>query len=222
MYGLERGLFPGSCSWYTGTPCEDTSPLGECDNGDTCDGHGYCDPNLKSGQCTDTTPSDCYKAVCTGSSVDCIQDLAPADAGTPCEDTAPLGECDNGDTCDDDGVCLDNLEPATTVCRESAGGCDIAEKCTGSSAECPADTYISCLTDSSLCEFDKEPDTLGEQFRLIFTPDTSISGWKLKASNPGQFYYSVMYYGPGDEDVTITLPKPFVTQERYPSTSIAG
>ena len=31
----------------------------------------------------DTTPSDCYNAVCTGSSVDCFQDLAPGTQELP-------------------------------------------------------------------------------------------------------------------------------------------
>jgi hypothetical protein len=34
----------------------------------------------------------------------------------------------------------DGFVPSTVVCRPSAGPCDVAETCTGSSASCPADT----------------------------------------------------------------------------------
>ncbi len=38
-----------------------------------------------------------------------------------------------------DGLCKPTYEPATTVCRAPAGDCDLADTCTGSSADCPAD-----------------------------------------------------------------------------------
>ena len=199
----------------SGYPCGSNFE-NDCDEADTCDGSGYCDNNLKTTgtPCPDTI-DDCYIARCdTGT---CEQQLSGSyqPSGYPCGDLT-LGVCDDADSCNAAGTCLDNFKPSDTVCRESAGGCDIAEKCTGSSATCPDDVLTSCLTDSSLCGFDKNPDAAGQQFRLIFTPNNTPSSWKLKASNPGQFYYNVMYYGAGNEIVTITLPEPFVTQGAMP------
>src|SRR5436309_245224 len=56
------------------------------------------------------------------------------------------GVLDPGEQCDDgnvqDGDCCSStcrFEPATTLCRPAAGGCDVAEFCTGASGSCPAD-----------------------------------------------------------------------------------
>jgi hypothetical protein len=89
-----------------------------------------------------------------------------------------------------------------------------------------ADVFIvqpGTLTDSSLCVFDRDPETEKREFRLIFTPDITNS-YKLNASNPGQFFYNILYGGlvddpaePGDTvTFTITLPYPFVTQGAMP------
>ena len=53
------------------------------------------------------------------------------DAGEQCDD----GNSTAGDCCSP--IC--QFESAATVCRTSAGACDPAETCTGSSATCPAD-----------------------------------------------------------------------------------
>ncbi len=63
------------------------------------------------------------------------------------------------------------------------------------------------MTDTMLCSLP------GDQFKLVFTPDQNAQGsWKLNASNPGQYYYNYFYIGTGNEDITITLPYPWVTQ----------
>jgi uncharacterized repeat protein (TIGR01451 family) len=77
----------------------------------------------------------------------------------------------------------------------------------------------SKVTDSSLCEFDRDPEIDGRQFRLIFTQDPhNPSTYKLTSSNPGQFYYNVFYYGEEGEEVTmrITIPYPFITHGATP------
>lgn len=82
--------------------------------------------------------------------------------------TIDLSECGNGviesmEQCDDgntaNGDCCSSscqLEANTTVCRASAGVCDIAETCTGSSATCPAQTFQSssmvCRAASGECD----------------------------------------------------------------------
>jgi hypothetical protein len=51
--------------------------------------------------------------------------------------------------CSGTSVCCDgcNIRPSSTVCRASAGSCDVAETCSGL-AVCPADTY---QTSSTVC-----------------------------------------------------------------------
>jgi len=71
-----------------------------------------------------------------------IKLVAPASV---CGDGVITGseQCDdganNGKTCCDPKTCM--FSNSTTVCRPVAGGCDIAETCTGSSNACPADTF---------------------------------------------------------------------------------
>jgi uncharacterized repeat protein (TIGR01451 family) len=76
------------------------------------------------------------------------------------------------------------------------------------------------VTSSSLCTFDVDPNRDGAQFRLIYTPDQSISVNKLNASNPGQFFYNVLHYNdpedPTDNSVTLNIPYPFVTHGATP------
>jgi hypothetical protein len=43
-----------------------------------------------------------------------------------------------------------------------------------------------------------------------------MGSWKLNASNPGQYYYNIFYSGAGDEDITVTIPYPWVTQGAMP------
>src|SRR5262249_45285659 len=79
----------------------------------------------------------------------------------------------------------------------------------------PTPTPQSALTDSSLCTFDVDSDTAGNQFRLILTPDQNNQAvWKLNASNPGQFSYNTFCLG--CTTLNVTLPYPFVTQGAVP------
>ena len=66
-------------------------------------------------------------------------------------------ECDDGDT--DPGDCCSptcQYESAATECRASAGACDIAENCTGTSANCPADAFgpvtTECRAAAGVCD----------------------------------------------------------------------
>jgi hypothetical protein len=104
------------------------------------------------------------------------------------------------------------LDGDSLTCESSGGG----GGCFGAEAETGA-CGVSSITDSSLCTFDTDSAVDGSQFRLIFTQDpTSPSTFKLTASNPGQFYYNVFYFGVGNTGVKITLPYPFVTQGATP------
>src|SRR5262249_45307330 len=106
--------------------------------------------NLSAGEvvtCTFTNTNLCAgkecndNNVCTTDSCDpntgqCVNDPAP-NVGNACGDQSS-GVCDNPNTCDPAGHCQDNFKPSTTICRASAGQCDVAESCTGTSAACPA------------------------------------------------------------------------------------
>jgi hypothetical protein len=71
--------------------------------------------------------------------VDVTGDYANKTIGTDCQ--ARSAACQLDDTCDGYGHCRVNYRPATFVCRASAGFCDVAENCTGSSPDCPADAF---------------------------------------------------------------------------------
>src|SRR5439155_1064549 len=53
----------------------------------------------------------------------------------------------------------DVFRPSTTACRPSAGACDAAEDCTGSSATCPVDAKepagTACTDDGNACSRDE-------------------------------------------------------------------
>jgi cysteine-rich repeat protein len=90
--------------------------------------------------------------------VDHLEEVEFAEFTDTTIDLSTLSDCGNGfvegpEQCDDgntaDGDCCSSscqFEPNTTVCRASAGVCDIAETCTGSSATCPSETFQSPST----------------------------------------------------------------------------
>jgi hypothetical protein len=81
----------------------------------------------------------------------------------------------------------------------------------------------SAATDSSLCLFDRHPDTDPREFRLLFTPDVqAMPRYKLTASNPGQFFYGAFHIGDGPATFELTLPYPFVTQGAMPVHVYSG
>ena len=66
-------------------------------------------------------------------------------SGTLCGDD-PMGDCDAPDQCDNSGNCVDMVQPNTEVCRDAASDCDVKEKCTGTSKDCPDDVFQSSGT----------------------------------------------------------------------------
>ena len=125
----------------SGTACGNLTP-GDCENQDTCDGAGTCvDNGFKdsSTECRADT-GDCDVAeYCTGSDADCPADVFEPE-GTFCGGMP--GACEEQDTCDGAGTCDDNgFKDSSTECRADTGDCDVAEYCTGSDADCPADVF---------------------------------------------------------------------------------
>jgi len=75
------------------------------------------------------------------------------------------------------------------------------------------------------CLFDKDKNTVGQQFNLLFTRDiTDLTKYILTASNPGQFFYNTFYIGtPGTTvDIQLIIPSPFVTQGAVPIHIYSG
>ena len=129
----------GACSPIPAGVDPDGDCAGEDVCGGTCDGAGACDDPGPETPCADSTPDDCQEARCDGSGA-CGQPGAVRAAGTACN-TSSLHACLLGDVCAGlHGACPTHYVLAGTECRPSAGDCDPAEVCNGTSADCPADT----------------------------------------------------------------------------------
>src|SRR5207253_284650 len=101
-----------------GTVCRDSA--GQCDVAETCTG--------TSGAC----PVDGFASGATR--------WTGASQGGACDDAA-------ADHCTGSGnACADVVQAAGSTCRDSAGQCDVAETCSGTSGACPADGFASSST----------------------------------------------------------------------------
>ncbi len=142
---------------------------GECDVAEFCTGSGATCPAdgfQASGAACSSDGNACTSDVCDGTGT-CGHPLLPAGSscgsGLICTTTGQcVNECWIGGTlyaagttnpngacqmCDPSRSTSDwSFKPATTQCRASAGVCDAAEYCTGSSATCPEDTKLPATT----------------------------------------------------------------------------
>ncbi len=200
-----------------GTVCRVAA--GACDVAESCTGSSTTCPSdvfKASGTVCRPTAGVCDLAEsCTGSSAACPYDRFKS-SSTVCRPSA--GVCDMAESCSGSSAACptDMILPRGTVCPTDSNPCT-DDICDGVHTACQHPiTTCSLVTNSSLCTFDVDTKTDGSQFRLILTPDQSPSVYKLNASNPGQFYYNIIYLGPGNTTVTITLPYPFVTQGAVP------
>lgn len=104
-------------------------------NGTSCDDGLYCNG-------TDT----CTGGVCQSSGYPCSEPTPVCDEATDaCVDCYNSSHCNDNNPCTID-TCVANQctyanAPDTTVCRQVAGPCDVEERCTGTSPDCPADGY---------------------------------------------------------------------------------
>jgi hypothetical protein len=189
-----------SCDAVNG--CQHANNTLPCDDSTVCNGREVCG----GGTCNPGTPLDCDDVnICTDDSCDAVNGCQHANNTAPCDDglfctktdTCSEGTCSvhSGDPCEDGPTC-DN------VCNEEADNCL---------------TTCSLVTSSSLCPFDVDTSTEDvSDFRLIFTPDQSVSISKLHASNPGQFVYNVLLVDGLSDSIEINIPYPFVTQGAMP------
>ena len=134
--------------------CAEQPAGAPCDDGDACTLDDRCDGN---GSCVGGAP-----LVCDGACLACdpMAGCVPKPVSAGCDDG---DACTTGDHCGGDGnVCVSGQaavcggpcltgtcdprrgcepQPAGTACRPAAGPCDVAETCTGTTADCPADGF---------------------------------------------------------------------------------
>jgi len=77
----------------------------------------------------------------------CVYQSASEDLKNECQS----GDCASG-FCNGAGTCYFNS--STTVCRASAGDCDLAENCDGSTKDCPTDTKSTALCRQAIDQCD--------------------------------------------------------------------
>src|SRR5262245_22291400 len=173
------------------TTCTGTSNGGACDGEDSCDGAGSCMDAFQpatticrasAGQC-DVAES------CTGTSGACPENTFQPKT-TTCTGTSNGGACDGEDSCDGAGSCMDAFQPATTICRASAGQCDVAESCTGTGGACPPDVNPVCqgkiAPTATTCQ-NFTGGTAGDLTQLLY----GVKSNKINSVSPGVlFYYS--------------------------------
>ncbi|MGB0715478.1 MAG: hypothetical protein ACPGXK_06350 [Phycisphaerae bacterium] len=110
-----------------GTACGDQADT-ECDSPDACDGAGICEQNFKpDGTACEDDLNECSFDVCQSG----VCSHPPRPAGTVCGDPSDT-ECDNPDSCDGLGACLDNFELQGVACGDqSMDQCDQPDICNG-------------------------------------------------------------------------------------------
>jgi hypothetical protein len=133
--------------------CTGSSQGGACDNdaADHCSGaaNTCVDAFQSASTVCRASAGQCDVAEsCTGTAGACPVD-GFASSGTHCTGSSQGGACDNdaADHCSGAAnTCVDTFRPASTVCRASAGPCDVAESCTGTSGACPSDAVAASGT----------------------------------------------------------------------------
>jgi len=126
---------------HGGTVCR--AAAGDCDVAEACTGTSAdCPPDgFKPPSVCRPATNECDIAEnCTGTSATC-----PADAvkspGTACTDDGKVCTTDLCNGTVGAAACVHAPGNPGVVCRPAAGDCDVAEACTGSSADCPADSF---------------------------------------------------------------------------------
>jgi hypothetical protein len=131
---------------------------GYCCSGACSGANGTASCAMSTGTCTVTCNAgygDCSGGVADGCETN-INTLTKC--GTTCANAV---SCDDSNVCTVDqcssGVCSNVVGNAGTTCRAAvAGGCDVAETCTGSSGACPADVVrpsgTSCRASAGACD----------------------------------------------------------------------
>jgi hypothetical protein len=156
---------------------------------------------------------------CTGvADKACPPDFLTA-VGTPCADLTATA-CTDPDSCDGEGICLANNLACGLLTDSSLCPFDFSSEkgiCVDSNGD-PTEEACDFLDGDPACSAGSTCEQIG-QFRVVFTPDGKIwPGFKLNASNPGQFFYNLFYESTpgGTATLTVTVAYPFVTQGATP------
>jgi hypothetical protein len=127
------------------------------------DGEPCTDGNLCTGEET------CSAGTCGGSTGDPCPSLGGGDCFDVCDEALQDCVAPPGAACGDDGLgctldvcgaayegCTHPTAVADTVCREAAGGCDVAETCDGVDTACPSDEIAAegatCRAAAGACD----------------------------------------------------------------------
>ena len=114
--------------------CIHTNNTAPCTDGLFCNGADTC----SGGGCNTHAGNPCTGGPVCAQTCNEAADNCFATAGTGC--TSDGNPC-TLDQCNGSGTCTHPAGNAGTVCRASAGPCDVAETCTGTSPTCPANGF---------------------------------------------------------------------------------
>uniref|UniRef100_A0A194APN1 Metalloproteinase type III 7 n=1 Tax=Agkistrodon piscivorus TaxID=8715 RepID=A0A194APN1_9SAUR len=117
---------------------------------------------------------------------------SPTNCQNPCCDAATC-KLTPGSQCAD-GVCCDQcrFKGAGTECRAAKDDCDMADLCTGQSAECPTDRFQRnghpCLNNNGYC-YNRTCPTLKNQCIYFFGPNATVAKKSCFEDNKKGNYY---------------------------------
>jgi len=179
-----------------GTGCGDPADT-VCDNPDTCDGQGVCQPNHE----PDTTEcrvdaGDCdVPEYCDGAGT-CPEDSFEP-PGTACGD--PTNDaCTDPDTCDGQGACLGNNEPNGTSCEDGLF-CNGMETCSsGTCVDGPDPCPGVCNEDNDSCPCGQDSDCVEDELPCTTVRCNQASGWCEWPVDSGNCLIAGLCYGDGD------------------------
>src|SRR5213078_883943 len=147
------GACPADGFASSSTHCTGASQSGACDDNaaDHCTGSGNACVDVfqaAGSTCRDSAGQCDVAETCSGTSGACPAD-GFATSSTHCTGGSKSGACNDNaaDRCTGSGnACVDVFQAAGSTCRDSAGQCDVAETCSGTSGACPADGFASSST----------------------------------------------------------------------------
>lgn len=137
--------------------------LGTCRGDGTCNRVNPCPSSINQTDndgdnwtidcdCDDNNPNIFPGRPCQSDGLECTFDICSPEATGVCLHeplptnficgSAPMGDCDAQDTCNSSSQCIDNIDPATFICRNSDHQCDSIEYCDGINKICPSNSFV--------------------------------------------------------------------------------